>query len=291
MPMLDCPETLELLAAFAANELDALSSLGVEKHLGGCADCREQWRWEQEVSGSLQRMTAIVPAPSAALLARVSKPPRVAGEERAGAEVGFSLFAGRFRVRVALVAAAAAALLLLLAAVGGGFLTRRAEWRKSPGVSSAAAPTPALLAFVANHVRSLSESPSSEQFNGENPAAAAAWLEARLPHAARGPRQVPADFRLVGARICRAGREPAGVLIYEHAGQRVSCFISPPNAPAVTSPDEPGGRLVALADGRQVVCGRCRGSSFAAWEERGFFYTLVADLPEAALIAFAGDRA
>ena len=266
----DCAETSELLPAFEANELDSLTSLAIQKHLDTCASCRAQARWERELSASLHRLAEEVPAPSGTLRSRLlERPPRG----------GIALLAARVAAWLRTpggwitVSAAAAAVVLV------GLL-------HSPTFNHAGGP---LWDFVSVHVQTMAKAAPAEIATAD-PVEAEAWLRTRLPFAVRAPRTIPAGYRLLGARICRAGREPAGVLLYDSGGQRVSCFIQPPNALSISSETRADARsqhVVAMGNGRQVVCGTCQGVGFAAWKEASLCYVLVADLPERSLLAFA----
>ena len=267
----DCGEIQELLPAFAANELDPLTSLAVQKHLDGCAACRSQARWDHELGGSLRRLSERTPAPSAVLRARLlERPPS------RGLAWVFSWVAASLRTPagwgVALSATAAVVVLV-------GILAHHASSRASGPLRD----------FVSVHVDTIAKAAPAEIATAD-PVEAEHWLRAHLPFEVRTPKTIPAGYRLLGARVCRAGREPAGVLLYDRDGQRVSCFIQPPSALSISSEtrgDAGSQHVVAVNNGRQVVCGTCRGVGFAAWKEADLCYVLVADLPERSLLAFA----
>ncbi len=267
----DCGETQELLPAFVANELDSLTSLAIQKHLDGCAACRSEARWDHELAGSLRRLSEKVPASSDALRTRLlARPPN-----RPFAAI-FSRAAAWLRTPPGwMTLSATAATMLLLV---GAF------YRPAP--SRAGGP---LWDFVSVHVQTTAKAAPAEIATAD-PAEAEHWLRTHLPFEVRTPKTIPAGYRLLGARICRAGSEPAGVLLYDQGGQRISCFIQPPNALSISSEtrgDAGSQHVVAARSGRQVVCGTCRGVGFAAWKEANLCYVLVADLPEQSLLAFA----
>ena len=267
MQALECHEALELLAAFEANELEALASLAVQKHLDACDACRGQWHWEREVSGSLRRLADAAPTPASELRDRLLT---FSSGERAR-----STSHPRRRTAGWFWKLAAAAACLALTATGWTWRRHRHQVDNTM--------RPFVADYHATLDRGATQGQSAVELQTDDPGEAAAWLQSRLTFAVRLPVEQPRGFRLLGARLCRVEAEPMGFLLYEQtpsqAGEKsarlVSCFVRGQRGQS-ESANEP-----------RAVCGSCDGTHFVAFDGDGLSYVLVSELPEKTLLAFA----
>ncbi len=98
-----------------------------------------------------------------------------------------------------------------------------------------------------------------------------------------------APLRLVGARLDHVGDRPAGLLMYDHRGARVSVLVRP--AFGRSEGAAPRALLVRRdMDGRSAWFGEHRGYRVAAWQDDGLDYAAVADLDPIELEALVRVR-
>ncbi len=247
MRKLSHEEAETLLEAFQENELDAVTSLAVQEHLDLCPLCRQSLRWNAETDASLRRLVEATPPASAALRRSILN---IADRD------------GRWPWARARKLALAAALVALLG-IGSLVIFKPAH---PPGV----------MPFVEDHLRTLAK-PDAVELATSDPRAAEAWLGERLPFGVRAP--AAPGYRLLGARLCRIGGEPVALLLYEHAGEKLSCFISARSQTALHGFDSDAPHGIKL--------GACEGRNVAAWDAPGAGYVLVGGVSREALVAFA----
>lgn len=247
MRKLSHEEAEPLLEAFQENELDAVTSLAVQEHLDLCLLCRQRLRWNAEADASLRRLAEATPPASAALRRSVLQ---IAARDR------------RWAMARAKKLALAATLVALL------------------GIASVLvfkpAHPPGVMPFVEDHLRTLAK-PDAVELATSDPRSAEAWLGARLPFGVRAP--AAPGYRLLGARLCRIGGEPVAFLLYEHAGEKLSCFISARSQTALHGLDSVAPHGIKL--------GACEGRNVAAWDADGAGYVLVGGVSREALVALA----
>ncbi len=254
MLKLSCEHVQRLLESFEDNQLDGVTSLAVQLHLDECARCRQRLAWNEELMAALHRLADQTPVPQASLRRQVLDVARVAQ---------------RRPVFLRLPLTRAAAIALLVVGVGTyWFLHAR-------GAASVAA-------FVENHRRSLAK-PRPVELETNDPQQAEAWLRDRLAFPVKLPPNVPATYRLRGARLCEVGGERVGFLLYERDGRKFSCFIRPSTAKRLR------GMEMILQREEHLVLGCCGGHQIAVWESGGLSYVLVSDAPADTVLAFARE--
>jgi anti-sigma factor RsiW len=107
------------------------------------------------------------------------------------------------------------------------------------------------------------------------------WLKQHMGFAPTVPD--PSGFKLVGARSCHINREPVGLLLFEHDGQRLACYVRRASMTALRGFDE--------ATPQGIKLGTCERRHIVAWDAGDISYLLVADLPKDALLAVADEFA
>jgi len=252
MPKLNCQEVQNLLEAFHDNELDGVNSLLVQEHLDGCPDCCRQWRWLCEVEASLQRLNELTPLANPDLRRRV----RQLASRQPSPVIAF------FRTHMRLAGVSALAMLFAL----GVIITLKER-----------APADVML-FVRDSVK-MAEKAAPVDLRTSNTEEAEQWLKQHMGFAPTVPD--PSGFKLVGARSCHINREPVGLLLFEHDGQRLACYVRRASMTALRGFDE--------ATPQGIKLGTCEGRHVVAWDAGDISYLLVADLPKDALLAVADE--
>jgi anti-sigma factor RsiW len=254
MPKLNCQEARNLLEAFHDNELDGVNSLAVQEHLDECPDCRRRWRWLCEVEATLQRLNESVPSPSQDFRRRVLQP-------TGGQSVSVLAF---FRAHAPL--AGVISLVLVLAVAGIVLLTERT------GAD--------VMLFVRDSAK-MAQNVAPVDLRTSDTKQAEQWLKRELGFAPTA--RSPSGFKLVGARSCRINNKPAGLLLFERDGQRLSWYVSRSPLTALHGFDD------ATPEG--IRLGNCEGRQVAAWDAGDVSYLLVSDLTKDALLAVANEVA
>lgn len=249
----DCNSVDRLREAFDDNELDAVTSFAVQEHLDSCPRCRARHAWAREVRASLARVKASAPMATPALRARVRR----------------GLEATRRRTVFAGVGIAAA--FVVAALIGFRMLPRSSD--------------DLAMDFARNHHASMQRT-DPVKFASTDPRAVEMWLREQLPFALAVPRQPPSGYQLKGARLCAVAGKKVGYLLY----------TSPIESPLSVFIGRRGSydfhELPAMASENDVAirCGKCDGTTVAAWDIGESTYVIAGNMGETPLLAFARQR-
>lgn len=255
--MLDCQNTRQLLDAFEDGELDAVTSLQVQTHLESCEDCQRRLISRRVLNASLTRIREATPKASSALRRKVLAEDSVTAARSGawGRNIGWG------------------ALAAVLLAFVLSFLVEPDLHASGNDVRP----------FVQSHKGwALAHAPIDLQTSDSEEAAV--WFGEKVP-GLRAPRETPPGYTLVGTRIAEVDGQTVGVLLYEHEGRRISCFVRPERRPATEGFDQ-----IAL-QGEAFQAGRCRGHQIVSWGSGDGSIVLVGELGEDSLLAFAEQNA
>jgi len=135
-----------------------------------------------------------------------------------------------------------------------------------------------VMLFVRDSVK-MAQNAAPVDLRTSNTEEAEQWLKQHMGFAPTVPD--PSGFKLVGARSCHINREPVGLLLFEHDGQRLACYVRRASMTALRGFDE--------ATPQGIKLGTCEGRHVVAWDAGDISYLLVADLPKDALLAVADE--
>lgn len=245
---MECPETRELLAGYVDNELGVAPSAGIERHLAGCAVCRQAFQHESAVRSSLRRQALYFQAPEA-LRSSIRAAIHDSGQ-RAVRPVKRSSSWLSFGLAAAFSVAMTWALVTLWK---GELLEQRLPQE-----------------IVAGHVRSLlvdhlADVETSDQHTIKP------WFIGKLDFAPTVKDLTDEGFPLLGARLDYIENRPAAALVYRHGRHVINLFMWP----AESGPDRP------------VKTFSRQSYQLANWTESGMFYCAVSDLASADMAEFA----
>jgi anti-sigma factor RsiW len=242
-----CPEA-PLLSGWVDRELDAATSLHVERHVATCKRC----------SAAVERLDALRSALAAAPLAHPA-PPDLAARIRA--QVEREAPPGRAPARRGsgrrLGIAAGAALAAMLA------------WVVVARVVAPGGEDPLVAELVASHVRSLMvdhlvDVPSSDRHTVRP------WFNGKIDFAPPVADYAANGFPLVGGRLDYVAGRPVAALVYRHQPHLVNLVVWPAD-PDTDAPEERS----------------AQGYSMLRWRAGGLQYWAVSDIGMADLHALA----
>jgi anti-sigma factor RsiW len=247
-----CLELDDLLHPFLDGELMSGDRVPVERHVEGCARCREivghEAAFKQHVRA---RLRARPQGPVAhGLEARVR-----AALDRADLErPGFVR-----RAAPAWVALAAAA---FLAWVGAGRF-------------AATAASPIVEAAIAGHMKNLPVEVGGTRDDIRT------WMQGKVAVPVRPPRFQNAALttQLVGARVYHLASRDVGQIVYRTSGgSQITVYVFDPAGWELSAPDK------QVVDGREVYLAERAGYTVALYRDRGVGYALASDLGEDDLV-------
>ncbi len=257
MHNLECRDARRLLDAFQDGELDAITSLRVQTHLESCGECARHRLWQNELTRSLDRIRDTTPMAPEALHRHIT------ALSRSG-PASFSVWTRP------LVRGTAAAVILAFA-ISLFVLLERGEVEND------------VRPYVQTHQVWAGEHAQVDLATSDSETAAL-WFSEQLPGLS-APLSAPPGYALVGTRLAQVGGRPVGVLLYEHEGRSISCFVRLWQEAATEGFDQ-----IALR-GEGFLAGRCRGHQIVSWGGEGGSVVLVGDLDEDSLLAFAEHNA
>src|SRR5438128_4492966 len=212
---MNCKQAETLVAAYTDDEVDALRSHSIRKHLPGCAGCAAR---RQSIMALRARIRAEVPyfVASPALHARVRA---TVGAVRASAPPQSRPTGARWRWLTGGVLAGCAA--SVFAWMLG---TTILAWRANEDFAVAA---------VAAHVRAtlgdhLIEVASSDRHTVKP------WLSARLDYSPPVQDLANEGFALIGGRLDYLERRPVATLVYRYRQHTIDVFVRPETSRAPT---------------------------------------------------------
>jgi mycothiol system anti-sigma-R factor len=235
-----CDDVSNFLHSYLDGELDEAERVPIDRHLAGCARCRELVSFHSTVKTALRaRMRR--PQVPAGLRARIS-----VALDRADA-VGEGPGRRRFlrAMPVGATVAAAAVVMIFL----GGSMQSHAD---SPIVEEA----------IRAHEKNLPIEVGGTEEKVKS------WMVGRVPVAMRLPRM----RGLVGGRMWHIDRREAAQLQYDVNGRRVTVIMFDASGLPMTGPST---RYVGR---RQIFVGGRRGYSVVWYRDRDVAYTFASDL-------------
>jgi anti-sigma factor RsiW len=253
-----CEDSRIYLPAYLDDELAVAENLRMQKHLAGCADCR-QAQEEQLALRSALRDPGLYAHASPDFAKRIEAAVRRATEEAAGARrrsiwIGFSKMGSLRWVPAAAIAVIVATL--------GIFLT----------MNSLRASHEQLIAnaVLTGHIRSLQpghlvDVPSSDRHTVKP------WFQGKLDFAPPVPDLSELGWNLIGGRLDYLEGRPIAALVYQRRMHNINVFLWP----------NPG-----TADG-SIKQKDAQGYQILHWNGADMTYWVVSDLNKAELEEFA----
>ncbi|WP_082814696.1 anti-sigma factor family protein [Collimonas fungivorans] len=201
--MMDHQETLELLPAFADQELGIVETQEVQRHLDSCPDCQREYAAQRIVSARFKKDAIYFNAPPH-LAQRIGNalPPEPA---RAGSR--------RFSW-ISLGGALAAGLALVLGL--GLYLNLPSDQERLTDE------------VVASHVRSLQVDHLSDVVSSDQHTVKP-WFNGKLDFSPPVVDLAPQGFPLVGGRLDYLAGRPVAALVYRRAKHPINLYIWPSN--------------------------------------------------------------
>lgn len=235
---MDHQEIQELLPAYMDHELGVSEVLAVERHLGGCADCRREYEEQCAVSAQLKKELAYFNAP-AGLAERIGAAlPRDRPD---------SLRSGYRNINWFNAGAAVATLLMAIWSVDLYLSLPSAQERLTEEV-------------VASHVRSLQVDHLSDVASSDRHTVKP-WFNGKLNFSPPVADLAPQGFALVGGRLDYLDGRPVAALVYRHNQHPINLYIWP------------GPAMDAAPQGQDRS-----GYHLARWTSGGMNYWAISDL-------------
>ena len=213
---MNCKEAEPLVTAYADDEIDALRSYSIKKHLLGCTGCAARHR---SILALRARIRADVPSfvASPALHARVRA---TLGAVRASVPPKSRPTGDRWR--------------WLTGGILAGCVASVFAWMLGTTVLAWRASEDFAVAAVAAHVRAtlgdhLIEVASSDRHTVKP------WLSARLDYSPPVQDLANEGFTLIGGRLDYLDRHNVATLVYRYREHTIDVFVRPDTSPAPTS--------------------------------------------------------
>jgi anti-sigma factor (TIGR02949 family) len=253
-----CSEVREYLIAFLDSELDAPLSIELQRHLERCPQCAREAEIERTTRQHLARaLDEMAPASRfredelVRALGRRMRGPRHAALSRPAT----------------LVASVAATFCILAGAWWG--------LRDRDGVGPSHGFPDRLIADFGDFV----QQGRPVQLASADPGRVSAWLADQLGTQVPLPSSERASCNLIGARPCRVGDEPAGLVSYEMNGTPVVLVIIKDERFDLEG-------MQRVTDGeREHWVHRCKGRTVVACARNKLIYAAVSSLPSDSLLA------
>jgi anti-sigma factor RsiW len=209
--MMNCDDSRIYLPAYLDDELDVAASLGVQKHLAECVDCRRA-QDRQLVLRAALRDPDLRAHPSAEFAKRLETAVRKAAKEEARSQRP-SWFEASWTFRWVPAAVA----LIVVAAIGALLVVNRLGSSHEQFVASA---------VLAGHIRSLQpghliDVPSSDRHTVKP------WFQGKLDFSPPVPDLSELGWTLVGGRLDYADGRPVAVLVYQRRMHNINVFLWP----------------------------------------------------------------
>ncbi|HEX8888029.1 MAG TPA: anti-sigma factor [Pyrinomonadaceae bacterium] len=247
---MNCQEAQHLMHGYMDGELDLLSNLHIEEHIGSCHPCALAYQNQQALKDAMSDGSLYFNAP-ANLQRRVRSLVREADKKRRGQ----SAWSWRWL--------AAGASLALFAIIIGVLV-----------LGQSGANNDELLAqeVISSHVRSLmanhlTDVPSSDQHTVKP------WFDGKLDYSPTVTDLGAQGFSLVGGRLDYLGNRAVAALVYQRRQHYINLFIWPAMG------DASGQNKMAVRQGYNLI----------HWNRAGMTYWAVSDLNISELQEFAQD--
>ncbi len=198
---MDHKKTLELLPAYADQELDISDMLAVERHLENCLDCQREYAEQRGVTARMRDAPAYFDAP-----AHLAK------------RINAALTGDRMHYKDWIVSRfnAGAAITVLLAA----------SWSIGLYLSLPSAQDRLIDEVIASHVRSLQVDHLSDVASSDLHTVKP-WFNGKLNFSPPVVDLTPQGFPLVGGRLDYLSGRPVAALIYRHNQHPINLYIWP----------------------------------------------------------------
>jgi len=254
---MNCDDSRTYLDAYLDDELGVAESLGVQKHLILCADCRQSQQ-EQLALRSALRDPEMYSQPSDDFARRIEEVVRRAARQEAQSErsAWFEwLRLGTFRW------VPAAAAVIVVATMGVLFVMNRMQGSHEQLIASS---------VLAGHIRSLQANhlvdvPSSDRHTVKP------WFQGKLDFSPPVPDLSELGWNLIGGRLDYVDGRPVAALIYQRRMHDINVFLWPNRGSADDSIRQED------AQGYQIL--HWNGAETAYW--------VVSDLNNAELLSLA----
>jgi anti-sigma factor RsiW len=199
---LSCQQTHDLIHGYLDGELDLVKSIEIEKHLGQCPACTQNYESLRGLQSRL-RDNSLRFEPPASLEKRLRSALR--HEEKPRSPI--------FRWRWAVAAASALAAVVIIWTVAS--------------ISSRPSPDDLLAQeVVASHVRSLMPNHQTDVLSS-NQHTVKPWFDGKLDFSPTVKDLSPQGFSLNGGRLDYIGNRPVAALVYQRRQHLINVFVWP----------------------------------------------------------------
>ena len=244
---MDCQETHKFIHAYLDGEFDEHERVAVTAHLDDCESCRNSARLEGSFRRALKNLHQPVSAPPR-LRARVQQCLVEEDQSRQRKQLW----------RWVVVPVATAAMV-----VGAVQISWRSLRPELPNLAEES---------ISWHRQSL-----PMDVTGPDAAPVKHFFSNKVPFVVRPPRLDNPRARLVGARLSNLGPSQAAFLVYNVNGQRVSVFITDPDAITATGNEIRSGN-------RKMYHQGVRGYNVLKFVSGGTGYTVTSDMDQQRLV-------
>ncbi len=245
---MNCEEVRNLIDAYVDGELDLVTSLAIERHLQGCADCTRLVQSRQALHQAVANSSLYYRAPAG--LRR-----EVRASLRAAARPGATPRPAWWRA-LGLAGSLAVVALVLWVVVRGGLA--------APANNDALAQQ-----VLASHVRSLMPGHLEDVVSTDRHTVKP-WFDGRLDFSPPVVDLASQGFPLVGGRLDYLDNRPVAALVYQRQQHVINLYVWP----AANTPDQP-----ATTETRQ-------GYHLIHWTKAGMTYWAVSDVEQSQLEEF-----
>jgi anti-sigma factor RsiW len=235
-----CQEISHLLHGFIDGELDLVTSLSVEQHLGECPVCAQICRNQQALQAALRS------APRA-----FSPPPGLRRRIRSAIRRSHGPLTVRYRLRWRQAVLAASLVFVLVLA-----------WALSQLVSLVGSSDRIAQELTANHVRSLMLPDHQTDVLSTDQHTVKPWFNGKVDFSPQVLNPEPNEYPLMGGRLEWLNNRPVAAVVYHHRKHLINLYTWPASSGA----DEPVTRL------------QRQGFNLAHWTQAGMTYWVISDV-------------
>ena len=245
---MNCQEISDLLHGFIDGELDLVTSLSVERHLGECPACAQICRNQQALRAALRS----APRPFAT-------PPELRPRIRSALRRADGPVTMRYRPRWRPALLAASLLFVVLL-----------SWAVSQLVSMVSLSDRLAQELTANHVRSLMVPTHQTDVVSTDQHTVKPWFNGKVDFSPQVLNPEPNDYPLIGGRLEWLDNRAAAVVVYQRRKHLINLYTWP----APGGANEPATRL------------KRHGFNLVHWTQAGMTYWAISDLNAEDLEAF-----
>lgn len=251
---MDCRDILSRMHGFIDRELDPVAAAEIERHLEGCAGCRQAYARQSKLQAAVRRNTPYHAVP-AGLAARI----RAGLPEKSVEPVARPAAPRRQWFQLGVAVAATAVL----------------TWAVTLQMEGAARDDRLVEDVIAGHARAvltrhLVDVASSDQHTVKP------WLSSRLDYSPPVADLADAGFPLVGGRLDYVANRPVTALVFQHRQHVVDLFVWPDAGVRTSEPAQAASK---------------RGYNVWRWSRDGMTYWAVSDIGAEDLKTFAAAYA